>query len=43
MLFGREFEKALAAYFRREDAAATLFKEWAAYREAPLEYTNGDS
>ncbi len=42
MLFGRCFEKALAAYFRREDSAAVLFKEWGAYREAPLEYSNGE-
>ncbi len=42
MLFGRCFEKALAAYFFREDSAAVLFKEWGAYRETPLEYSNGD-
>lgn len=43
MVFGRVFEKALAAFFRREDSPAVLFKEWGAYREAPLEYTTGDS
>jgi len=43
MLFGRCFEKALAAFFRREDSAAALFKEWGAYRETPLEYSNGDN
>jgi hypothetical protein len=43
MLFGRCFEKALAAYFRREDSAAVLFQEWGAYRETPLEYSNGAS
>ncbi len=43
MLFGRCFEKALAAYFFREDSAAVLFKEWGAYRETPLEYSNGDN
>ncbi len=43
MLFGRCFEKALAAFFRREDSAAALFKEWGAYRETQLEYTNGDN
>jgi PD-(D/E)XK nuclease superfamily protein len=42
MLFGRCFEKALGAFFRREDSAAVLFKEWAAYRETQLEYSNGD-
>ncbi len=43
MVFGRVFEKALAAFFYREDSAAVLFKEWGAYREAPLEYSTGDS
>jgi PD-(D/E)XK nuclease superfamily protein len=43
MLFGRCFEKALAAYFLRQDSAAVLFKEWGAHREAQLEYANGDS
>ncbi len=43
MLFGRCFEKALAAYFLRKDSAAVLFKEWGAYRDARLEYANGDS
>jgi len=43
MLFGRCFEKALAAFFLREDSAAVLFKEWGAYRDAQLEYGNGDS
>lgn len=43
MVFGRVFEKALAACFRREDPTVTLFKEWAAYQEVPLEYANSDS
>ena len=43
MLFGRCFEKALAAYFLREDGAAVLFKEWGGYRDAQLEYRSGDS
>ena len=43
LLFGRCFEKALAAYFSREDSTATLFKEWGIYREAKLEYSKGDS
>ena len=42
LLFGRCFEKALAAFFLREDSTAVLFKEWGAYREAPLEYSHGD-
>ena len=43
MLFGRCFEKALAAYFCGEDSAAVLFKEWGAFRETPLEYAHGDT
>jgi len=43
MLFGRAFERALAAYFLREDAAAALFREWAACRNLGLRYTNGDT
>jgi hypothetical protein len=43
MVFGRCFEKALAAYFCREDSAAVLFKEWGVYRDAPLEYGKTDT
>ena len=43
MLFGRCFEIALAAYFRGGDCTEVLFKEWGAYRNATLEYGNGDS
>jgi hypothetical protein len=43
MLFGRVFETALGAYFRREDPGEVLFKEWAAYREAPLDYGQHDN
>ena len=43
MLFGRSFEQALAAYFRREDSAAVLFQEWAAHRENGLEYSKGNT
>src|ERR1700747_392671 len=42
LLFGRCFEKALAAFFEREDCVASLFKEWGCYREVPLEYGKGD-
>ena len=42
LLFGRAFEKALAAFFSGEDSAAALFKEWGAYRDAQLEYSHGD-
>jgi hypothetical protein len=43
MLFGRAFERALAAYFLREDAAAVLFREWATCQNQGLQYTNGDT
>ena len=43
MIFGRCFEQALAAYFRGDDCAAVLFKEWGAYRDVRLEFSKGDS
>jgi hypothetical protein len=43
MLFGRAFEQALGAYFRREDASAVLFREWAAHRESRLQYSHRDT
>jgi len=43
MVFGRCFENALGAYFREEDCGAKLFQEWAAHRDAALEYKTGES
>jgi len=43
MLFGRAFERALAAYFLRQDAAAALFQEWKLYQDQKLEYSHGDT
>jgi PD-(D/E)XK nuclease superfamily len=43
MLFGRAFEQALAAYFRREDAAVSLYREWLRYQKQPLHYSDRDS
>jgi hypothetical protein len=43
LLFGRCFEKALEAYFCHKDPTVVLFQEWAAYRDAALEYGRGDS
>src|SRR5712691_8993394 len=43
MLFGRAFESALAAFFRREDAAAALFREWSAFKQPDLQYTKSDN
>jgi CRISPR/Cas system-associated exonuclease Cas4 (RecB family) len=41
MLFGRAFEQALAALFRREDAAGVLYREWAVHRQSQLVFPNG--
>jgi PD-(D/E)XK nuclease superfamily protein len=43
MVFGRCFEKALAAYFCHDDPAAVLFQEWGAFRDAALEYGKGET
>src|SRR5713101_266531 len=43
MLFGRAFEQALAAYFRREGAAAALYREWGVYQTQALRYSERDS
>jgi hypothetical protein len=43
MLFDRAFERALGAYFLRQDAAEVLFREWQTYRNQGLHYTNGNS
>ena len=42
LLFGRCFEKAIAAFFVGEDSTAALFKEWNPYRQAPIEYKSGE-
>jgi hypothetical protein len=39
MLFGRAFEQALGAYFRREDPGAVLFSEWSACQGQGLHYS----
>jgi hypothetical protein len=41
-IFGRCFEKALAALLSHDDSAAVLFQEWGEYREAQLEFGTGD-
>src|SRR6478672_1312681 len=43
MLFGRCFERALAAFFRREDSAVVLSEEWSGFRDADVEYPKGDT
>jgi len=43
LIFGRCFENALGALFRRQDPGATLFKDWGAFREVPLDYKKGET
>jgi CRISPR/Cas system-associated exonuclease Cas4 (RecB family) len=43
MLFGRAFELALGAYFRREDPGEVLFREWSAAKDQEPKYSNRDT
>jgi hypothetical protein len=43
MLFGCAFEQALSAYFRREDAAAVLFREWSRCQNQGWPHSKGDA
>jgi hypothetical protein len=43
MLFGRAFEQAVAALFRREDSAAVLFEQWSEHRDTDLTYSGNDT
>ena len=43
MLFGRVFEQALGAYFRREDPGAVLFREWSACKDQDLHFSSHDT
>src|SRR5215467_13462074 len=43
MIFGRCFEKALAAFFLGQDCGATLFQEWSSYRDAGLGFKSGEN
>ena len=43
MLFGWAFERAVGAYFQRQDAAASLYREWSSHRESGLHYSERDS
>ena len=43
MVFGRFFETALGAYFRKEDCSEILFKEWDTFRNTTLQYRHGES
>ena len=43
MLFGRAFETALGAYFRREDPGEVLLREWSTCKNESLQLTGNDS
>jgi PD-(D/E)XK nuclease superfamily len=43
MIFGRCFEKAIESVIKGGDCGATLFQEWSAFRDAPLEYKKGET
>jgi len=43
MLFGRCFEQALAALFRREDPAVVLFEQWAPCKNLELTYSGNET
>ena len=43
VMFGRVFEQALAALFRREDPAAVLFEQWATCKALKLVYSGNDT
>ncbi len=37
------FRECSGCFFRREDSAAALFREWAIFQDAGLQYSNGDT
>jgi len=43
MLFGRAFEQAVAALFRREDPAAVLSQQWSLGKDMDLTYSGNDT
>ena len=43
MLFGRAFEHALGALFRREDPGEAFFREWSTSKAEQLQFSNRDS
>src|SRR5215467_4768572 len=43
ILFGRAFELALGAYFRREDPGDVLFREWFACKKQDLHFPHNES
>jgi hypothetical protein len=43
MLFGRAFELALGAYFRREDPGEVLFRKWSDCKHKCLQFANNET
>ena len=43
MLFGRAFEQALGALFRREDPGEAFFREWSASKAERFQFSHRDS
>ncbi len=43
MLFGRAFEQAVAALFRREDPSVVLFEQWGACKDMDLTFSGNDT
>ncbi len=43
MLFGRAFEVALGAYFRREDPGEVFFREWSICKDQDLQFSKGNN
>jgi len=43
VLFGRAFEVALRAYFRREDPGEVFFREWSAYKSQDLLFSKKEN
>ena len=43
MLFGHAFELALGAHVRREDPGVVLFREWSAYKDQGLQFSNHET
>lgn len=43
MRFGRAFDSALGAYFRREDPGETLFREWSLCKNQGLQFSRHDT
>ena len=43
ILFGRAFEVALGAYFRRGDPEDVLFREWSACKDQDLQFSRHDT